>query len=196
MSVAWSVVLTVRFAARHLVVTASLAGLRALTSRFRALRRYLHMTTFMIRPLPAGDVDTDLSRARQVRADGPSPCRRCLRNAEVGDELVLAPYNPFTPESPYAGEGPVFVHADGCAAPQPTAGALCEQVFGRLLSVRAYDAQAMMLGAEVLPGEELAERAGELLGSEGAFLHVHFAGPGCFAFRVDPVRTPTEEAPA
>jgi len=30
-------------------------------------------------------------------------------------------------------------------------------VFGRLLSVRAYDAQAMMLGSEVLPGEQLAE---------------------------------------
>ncbi|HLW94276.1 MAG TPA: DUF1203 domain-containing protein [Solirubrobacteraceae bacterium] len=154
------------------------------------------MTAFTIHALPAGDVDTDPRRSRRVLADGPSPCRRCLRNAEIGDGLMLAPYNPFTLESPYTGEGPVFVHADGCAAHEPVAGALSEQVFDRMLSVRAYDAEAMMLAAEVLPGEELAERAAALLVSETAFLHVHFAGAGCFAFRVDPVRTPSEEAAA
>jgi hypothetical protein len=154
------------------------------------------MTTFTIRPLPAGEVDTAPSRSQRVLADGPSPCRRCLRNAKIGDALVLAPYNPFTLESPYAGEGPVFVHADGCAAHEPVTGALSEQVFGRMLSVRAYDAQAMMHGAEVLPGEQLAERAAALLDSSTAFLHVHFAGPGCFAFRVDPVRTPNGAAAA
>jgi hypothetical protein len=40
----------------------------------------------------------------------------------------------------------------------------------------------------VVPGEQLAERAGALLDEEDVdFLHVHFAGPGCFAFRVDRV---------
>jgi hypothetical protein len=171
-------------------------GFGALTSRSRSPPRYLDMTKFMIRSLPAGDVDVDPSRARRMFADGPSPGRRCLRNAEIGDALVLAPYNPFTLSSPYAGEGPVFVHADGCTAHQPVPGALCEQVFGRLLSVRAYDAEAMMLGSEVLPGEQLAERAAAWLGSSSAFLHVHFAGPGCFAFRVDPVRAQTDGAAA
>ena len=107
---------------------------------------------------------------------------------------MLAPYNPFTLESPYAGEGPVFVHADGCVSHRGLPGELSEQVLGRTLSVRAYDAQAMMLGAEVMPGEQLAQRAAALLGSNAAFLHVHFAGPGCFAFRIDPVWTPTEPA--
>ncbi len=44
----------------------------------------------------------------------------------------------------------------------------------------------MMLTSEVLAGEHLAERVRALLESGAAFLHVHFAGPGCFAFRVDP----------
>jgi hypothetical protein len=51
------------------------------------------------------------------------------------------------------------------------------------------------VASEVLPGERLAERAAALLGSDTAFLHVHFAGPGCFAFRIDPVGRPTEPAP-
>jgi Protein of unknown function (DUF1203) len=38
-----------------------------------------------------------------------------------------------------------------------------------------------------MPGERFAERVGDLLAADAvAFLHVHFAGPGCFAFRVDP----------
>jgi hypothetical protein len=52
-------------------------------------------------------------------------------------------------------------------------------------SVRAYDAEAMMLGAEVVGGEALAERARALLDDGAAFVHAHFAGPGCFAFRID-----------
>jgi acetyl esterase/lipase len=144
------------------------------------------MSTFVIHPLPAGEVDAEAPSARTRDADGPSPCRRCLRNAEVGDRLVHAPYDPFTRRSPYAGEGPVFVHAGGCEPFRPEPGAVSEQVAGRVLSVRAYDADAMMTEAVVLEGERFRESAAELLGDEQvAFLHVHFAGPGCFAFRVD-----------
>ena len=51
--------------------------------------------------------------------------------------------------------------------------------------VRAYDAEAMMLDADVVPGERLAARTRALLGPGVAFLHAHFAGPGCFAFRIE-----------
>jgi hypothetical protein len=145
------------------------------------------MSTFVIHPLPAGEVDTVAPTAVRTPAEGPSPCRRCLRNAEVGDPLALAAYDPFTVRSPYAGEGPVFVHADGCERFAPAPGAMSEQVGGRMLSIRSYDRDAMMVDAAVMPGERFAERVGDLLAADTvAFLHVHFAGPGCFAFRVDP----------
>ena len=80
----------------------------------------------------------------------------------------------------------MFVHADGCEPFDSVPGAVSEQVAGRVLSVRAYDGEAMMTGATVLEGERFADRAEELLSdTDVAFLHVHFAGPGCFAFRVD-----------
>ena len=57
---------------------------------------------------------------------------------------------------------------------------------GRVLSIRAYDGDAMMTEAAVIEGERFRERVGALLGeTDVSFLHVHFAGPGCFAFRVD-----------
>ena len=144
------------------------------------------MSAFVIHPLPAGEVDAAAATARHKVADGPLPCRRCLRNADVGDPLVLASYDPFTSRSPYAGEGPVFVHADGCEPFEPVPDAVSEQVAGRVLSVRAYDDDAMMTEATVIKGEELRDRASALLAdADVSFLHVHFAGPGCFAFRVD-----------
>ena len=82
----------------------------------------------------------------------------------------------------------MFVHEDGCEPFAAAPGAMTEQAAGRTLSIRAYDADAMMTDAAVLPGEQLAERAGALLDEDDVdFLHVHFAGPGCFAFRVDRV---------
>ena len=141
---------------------------------------------FTITSLPAGEVDTDAPTTRHRRADGPLPCRRCLRNAEVGDALALAAYDPFTIRSAYAGDGPVFVHADGCEPFESVPGAVSEQVDGRVLSIRAYDDDALMTEAAVTAGEDFRERATTLLADpQVAFLHVHFAGPGCFAFRVD-----------
>ena len=146
----------------------------------------LGMTSFVITPLPAGEVDTEAPVAHRTLSDGRAPCRRCLRNAEAGEALVLTPYDPFTVRSPYAGEGPVFVHADGCEPFAPAPGQLC-RADRRRAAAGAYDGEAMMTGAAVLAGEGFEERVTELLGADRVkFLHVHFAGPGCFAFRVDP----------
>lgn len=139
------------------------------------------MTQFVIQPLPAGEVDADAPTAVRSSAEGGEPCRRCLRRAEPGEPLLLLGYDPFTVRSPYAGQGPVYVH-ESCGEPGPGV----EQVRSSVLSVRAYDEHAMLLDAEVMPGEALSARAAELLDGDAAFLHVHFAGPGCFAFRVDP----------
>ena len=144
------------------------------------------MSPFILHPLPAGEVDTGAPVTRHRVAADREPCRRCLRDAEPGDHLALTSYDPFRVRSPYAGEGPVFVHADGCEPFDGAPGAVSEQVAGRVLSVRAYDRDAMLTEATVLEGERFRDRATELLEDpEVEFLHVHFAGPGCFAFRVD-----------
>ncbi len=75
------------------------------------------MTSFMIHALSAGEADAGALAGCQTVADGPSLCRRCLRNAVVGDPLLLLLYDPFTVKSPYADEGPIFVHADDARRP-------------------------------------------------------------------------------
>ena len=53
------------------------------------------MNDFILRPLPSGEPPVGAATARRMTADGPRPCRRCLRNAKVGEELLLLPYDPF-----------------------------------------------------------------------------------------------------
>jgi hypothetical protein len=61
-----------------------------------------------------------------------------------------------------------------------------EQLRLRTLAVRAFDANAMMVGWELVDGREL-EAAIERLFAEprAAYLHIHFAAPGCYAARVE-----------
>ena len=146
------------------------------------------MSAFIVHAMPAGDADPCAPAGRAVVAEGREPCRRCLRNAQPGEHLLLLPYDPFLVRSPYTGEGPVYVHADGCDPHAAGPDTLPEQVDDhRHFSLRAYDAEAMMLDAAVVPGPELADHARALLGDGAAFVHAHFAGPGCFAFRMDRV---------
>src|SRR4051794_16505725 len=126
------------------------------------------MTEFIVHALPAGEADQSGPAGRHVISEERSPCRRCLRDAGPGEALILLPYDPFTVRSPYTSEGPVYVHADGCEAHRPSVGVLPEQVDGRTFSLRAYDDEAMMVDAAVVPGAELADRARTLLDDGGA----------------------------
>jgi hypothetical protein len=55
-----------------------------------------------------------------------------------------------------------------------------EQLRLRTLAVRAFDAQAMMLGWELVEGRELEGAIERLFGEpQAAYLHIHFAAPGC-----------------
>ena len=118
--------------------------------------------------------------------DGPYPVRCCLTDDQSGAGVVLTSVMPFRGESPYAARSPIYVHAERCAGHAEERGAVPEMLRGRLLSVRAYDGAHMLTGTEVLQGTELEGAIERLLDdAPGAYLHVHFAGPGCYACRID-----------
>jgi hypothetical protein len=122
---------------------------------------------------------------RQVADSSPGwPCRRCLRDAEVGEVLLLVPYDPWTVQSPFRQPGPVFVHERAC---EPWVGTgLPEQQTSRLLSVRVIDHDGMQVAGVVVPGSRLSAHLDEAFSTaDTAFVHLHNAGPGCFAARVD-----------
>jgi hypothetical protein len=61
-----------------------------------------------------------------------------------------------------------------------------EQLRIRTLAVRAFDQKAMMVGWELVDGRELEAAIERLFANpRAAYLHVHYAAPGCYAARVD-----------
>ncbi len=147
------------------------------------------MTSLTLIPLPTplDPVETlDPATVRLIDVDEPSayPCRRCLRDALPGERVVLLSYDPFLGDSPYRQPGPIFVHAEPCS-PVPSR-ELPEQLMRRRLSVRSFDAAHLMLDGVVVEGAALEATADALLADDAvAYLHVHNAGPGCFAVRID-----------
>jgi hypothetical protein len=147
------------------------------------------MPTFTVHALPEGVAEEARRSPGAVPAragDGPYPVRCCLRDVDDADRVVLTSVMPFRGESPYAARSPVYVHAERCAGHADERHAVPAMLRGRLLSVRAYDGAHMLTGTEVLQGTELEGAIERLLGrARDTYLHVHFAGPGCFACRID-----------
>ncbi len=113
--------------------------------------------------------------------------------------MVLLSYDPFLGDSPYRQAGPIYVHVEpectmailgGITAPgdEKDGGDLVpEQLRRRMLSLRAFDGRHMMVGTAVVLGDELVVAVRKLCveGDGVEYVHVHFAGPGCFAVRID-----------
>lgn len=142
---------------------------------------------FTITPIDARTADRLRAAAVVVRIADESPgypCRQCLRDAAVGEELVLVSYDPFEgygEHSPYRSASPIFLHRDDCSARIDPA-AVPDQLRRRRLSLRAFDTEAMMLDGRVVDGVDLGAALDELLSDASVDrIHVHNAGPGCFA---------------
>jgi hypothetical protein len=64
-------------------------------------------------------------------------------------------------------------------------GEVPEQLRLRVLAVRAFDADAMMVGCGLVDGRELEAAIERLFAKPGAScLHIHFAAAGCYAAKV------------
>jgi hypothetical protein len=123
--------------------------------------------------------------ARRVWADEKPgyPCRVSLRDAEVGEQLVLLNYVHHDPPGPYRSSGPVYVRI-GAVRAEPAPGEVPAMLRQRLLSLRAYGAEGELLGASVVEGADVET------GIESHFqdpavaeVHIHNAGPGCYNCR-------------
>lgn len=148
---------------------------------------------FRIRGLPAEEFshlfalsDQELTRYHAVRqiADKGYPCRVSLSDAEPGDELVLINYEHHPVESPYRMRFAIFVRAG--EETYDAVDTVPEQLRKRTLAVRAFDRDAMMVGTELIEGAQVESAIERLLADpRSAYLHIHFAAPGCYAARVE-----------
>jgi hypothetical protein len=108
------------------------------------------------------------------------PCRVSLTDSQEGDELILVNYEHHDVASPYRMRFAIYVRRG------ETRYDAIDEVRRSKLAVRAFDADAMMVGWEMVDGRELEGAIERLFADKrAAYLHVHFAAPGCYAARVE-----------
>ena len=113
------------------------------------------------------------------------PCRVTLEDAELGERVLLLPFEHQPAHSPYRASGPIFVREDATRSFDHV-GAPPASLRSRMLSVRAYAQDGMMVDADVTPGEELEVLLERFFADPAvAYVHVHNAKRGCYAARVE-----------
>jgi hypothetical protein len=147
---------------------------------------------FRIVGLPANEFtglfelsDGELAAAGGVRriADGNYPCRVSLTDSQPGEELLLVNYEHHSVDSPYRMRFAVFVREGDQTYDKMNE--IPEQLRKRMLAVRSFDSNGMMIDHRLVDGQEVEPVIDRLLApSNAAYLHIHFASAGCYAAKV------------
>jgi hypothetical protein len=112
------------------------------------------------------------------------PCRVSLTDSKPGDELILVNYEHHAVASPYRMRFAVYVRPG--EKQFDAVDEVPQYLRGRTLAVRAFDDTGMMVGWELVEGDQLEDAVAKLLAEpRAAYLHLHFAAPGCYAARVE-----------
>jgi len=128
--------------------------------------------------------DLGAQRHRATEANA-YPCRVSLEDANVGDELLLLPFEHQPAASPYRASGPIFVRR-GARQRTMAVTEVPEYLSRRLISVRAYNAAHMIVDAAVCEGTQVGGEIERCFANQAvAYIHLHNAKRGCFSCRVE-----------
>lgn len=135
--------------------------------------------------------DSDLARQgvrRYVVDQSPGfPDRIELRDAEPGETMLLLNHACQPADTPYRATHAIFVR-EGATETFDAVDQVPEIMRIRLLSLRAYSADGMMLDADVVAGAEVEPVIERLFANAAvSYIHVHNAKQGCYSGRIDRV---------
>ncbi len=121
-------------------------------------------------------------RIADARSPG-YPCRVSLTDSKPGEVLLLVNYEHHPVNSPYGMRSAIFVRQGEKTYDEIDQ--VPEQLRIRQLAGRAFDADAMMIGWELINGHELESAIERLFADPRAeYLQVHCAAPDCYAAKV------------
>lgn len=148
--------------------------------------------TFQIHALPAEDFadlfdlsDDELATRNAIRTTVKSkpgfPCRVSMKDANIGETVILTNHQHQPANSPYQSSHAVYI-TKGAAQAELGVGEVPDMIRSRLISLRMFSDEDMILDGDVVDGAELGKRLTQAFGdNEVAYCHVHFAQRGCFA---------------
>ncbi|HEY3776846.1 MAG TPA: DUF1203 domain-containing protein [Rhizomicrobium sp.] len=113
------------------------------------------------------------------------PCRIEMRDADPGESLLLLNHVSQPADTPYRASHAIFV-LEGATKAFDDVNRVPEVMRSRLLSLRAFDAEGMMLDADVVEGASTEPLIERLFSNPAvSYIHAHNARRGCYAGRID-----------
>ncbi|UCA46878.1 DUF1203 domain-containing protein [Pseudochrobactrum sp. XF203] len=132
--------------------------------------------------------DHKLKQHRALRVfaeDRGYPDRIEMCEAEIGESLLLLNHVCQSAETPYYATHAIYVRENAVAA-YDRINEVPSVMRTRLLSLRAYNATGMIIGAEVVQGTDIEAAIKRLFSDQNAaYIHAHNAGRGCYSGRID-----------
>ena len=120
-----------------------------------------------------------------VKTKPGTPCRVSLQDAEPGETVLLVNHMHQPANTPFRASHAIYVRQNAVQA-RPATEEIPEMLRTRLLSVRAFSAEGMMLDADVVPGSSLETMITAMFENpDTATLHLHNARQGCYLARVE-----------
>lgn len=115
------------------------------------------------------------------------PDRVEMREAEPGETLLLINHECQPAATPYRATHAIFVR-EGAAEQYDRINEVPAVMRTRLLSLRAFSAEGMMLDADVVEGTEIEILIDRLFSNPNVvYIHAHNAKRGCYSGRIDRV---------
>jgi hypothetical protein len=132
--------------------------------------------------------DTELKElnivSKLVTEKHDTPCRISLEDAEIGDKVLLVNYQHLPDSSPFQASHAIYIRENVKEA-LPQKNQIPQMITKRIISLRAFDKQHMMVNADLAQGADIALRILDMLNDETAeYVHLHFAKQGCYAAKV------------
>lgn len=119
-----------------------------------------------------------------VEAFPGAPCRVSLEDAQPGETVLLLNYAHQDAETPYKASHAIYVRETATQATLPE-DHVPEVLRIRLISMRLFDGDDMMIDADVVEGDVLEDALRKAFAKpDVAYAHLHFAKRGCFAAAV------------
>ena len=126
--------------------------------------------------------DCQLQYAKWIKVDvcPGYPCRVSLEDAKVGERVLAVTFMHHKANTPYQSSGPIFVREKAKQAITEV-NEIPHMLQHRLLSIRGYSSEGIMLEAEIAEGAMLEKLISSMFQNpEIEYIHIHNAKPGCF----------------
>ncbi len=133
--------------------------------------------------------DADLARhgaKRYVAEAKPGyPDRIAVRDAEPGESVLLVNYTHQPADTPYKASHAIYV-LEGAEAAYDAVDEIPEAMAMRIISLRAFDADHMMVDADLTDGRDLPQLIERFFADpKVAYIQAHYAKFGCYAARIE-----------